>query len=267
MSRFIRPASAGLALLLTCGVFAVSDSAFAATSHTKTATHKTVTHKTVTHKTAIHKPVDKLAGARKGAAHALAAEVARVNRVAAAEAASTVLSPTDKTALQDAITADLAALAADGTAVTAATTARGIQAAVRAGGRTAQGAQLQFQVVTLAERLQAAAAALTAQATSVSDQAAALAAGGTDVSTVTTPLADLATQVSMAQQEASVTVAGALAFPADPTAELLHAANATARTCLAEVAAALAVGKDDLAAATAALTALQAPPAAPAETP
>src|SRR5919107_4697535 len=97
MNHLFRPAIAGVAFLLTCGVVGAGDPAFAAgaKAHAKAAAHS---HATSHSHPASHKPVDKLAGMRKGAAKALAADAARVRRVAAAAAGSAVLSTDDKSA-------------------------------------------------------------------------------------------------------------------------------------------------------------------------
>src|SRR4051794_33826722 len=111
MSHLFRPAIAGVAFLLTCGVVGAGDPAFAASGHSKPAAHSHPTshgHASSHGHPASHKPVDKLAGMRKGAAKALAADAARVRRVAAAAAGSAVLSAADKSALATATAADLA---------------------------------------------------------------------------------------------------------------------------------------------------------------
>jgi len=258
MSRLVRSATAGVAFLLTCGLLSTGTPAFAAPkSHPKPAAHG---HAAATHsRPAPHRPVDRLAGLRNGAGHALAAGAARVKRIAAAEAASALLAADDKAALSDATTADLAALSADATAVGTATSVKAILTATQSGMLTSQGAELQYGVMLAAAKGQAEADSLAMDASAVNDQAATLAAGGTDVSSVTTPLADLASQVDQAATGAADARTAALATPAAPTAAQLWTTRATARTGLVAAGSALATGADDLASATAALTALQSP--------
>ncbi|HEU5268595.1 MAG TPA: hypothetical protein VFU36_01635 [Jatrophihabitans sp.] len=261
MTPFSRIATAGAAaLLLTCGVVGTAASADAAPkAHGKPAVSHPAPRKLAASHPAPHKPADKLAGMRKGAHQALAACAAQTRRIAAAEAASTALSDADKATLATAGSADLAALAADDAAVTTATSAGAIRAAVAAGRGTVQGAVLQYQLVSGAAHVQAAAAELTTEAAAVDDDAAAAALDGTDVSAVDALLADLATQVGQAQTDATAATDTALAIPASPSAAQLRAAGASAHASLVSSVEALAVARQDLTAASDALAALQTP--------
>ncbi len=262
MSCFARTAGVGVAFLATCALIGAGDPAFAATSHGHALGHaQATTHsRPIRHAhPAPHKPADHYHGLRTGAGHALAAATARVNRIAAAEVASSVLSADDKAALATAISADLAALTADRQAVAAATSAPAIQAAMLAGVRTVQGAELQLLLVSAADQALAAATSLTTEAAALTGQAETLQAAGTDVSSVTTALDDVATQVGTVQAEAPKATVIALAIPAAPTSAQLRTAGYGARQELAATSVALAAASQDVSTATAALTALQAP--------
>jgi len=205
------------------------------------------------------RPADPLAGVRRGAGHAMDADTARVQRIAAAAATSTVVTSADKASLAAAESADLAALTADRAAIAAATTRQGIVAAREAGTRTASGAQLQVDLVVAADRTQIAAASLSAEAAAVTAAAAALPTG-TDLSAVSTHLADLATQISTAVTDATTAATAALAVPAAPSLTQLRVVQKAARQDLAAAHGAIDAAAQGLAAAQDALTVLQTPP-------
>jgi hypothetical protein len=151
-----RVAVAGCAVLAAS--LLTSGAASAATSHAPSSRHTAHTAPSS------HRPADHLAGARKGAAHALNADIARLRRITAAAAASTVLDPSDKASLAVAEASDLDALTTDRQTIAAATSIRTMRAAVLAGTRTVLGAQLQLRLVTAAGRSGTTAQTLTASA-------------------------------------------------------------------------------------------------------
>lgn len=138
---------AGSAVLTACLLAGGAGSAFAAPH---ASAHQAATHhsKPATHS----KPVDRLAGPRKGAAHALSADAVRLSRISATASASGVLNAGDKAALATAEAAEGTALTAYAQAIAAASSVQSLHAALSAATRTVQGAHLQLHLVTGADR-------------------------------------------------------------------------------------------------------------------
>jgi hypothetical protein len=252
-----RAGVAGSAVLAACLLAGGAGSAFAAAP--PAAPHHSPTVR-VPHATK-PRPVDKLAGPRKGATHALAADAARLSRITAAAAASTVIGAADQAALATAQAADLTTLRTDGQAIAAASTMKSLRAVTLSAARTVQGAQLQLQLVTAADRIENTAVALTASGAALTPQTDTLQAAGTDTSTVTTPLADLAAQVGTANTSAQNAATEAFSLPAAPSVGQIHTVDTTARGALDAAYTALHTGAQDVATATTALATLTGTPA------
>jgi len=196
-----------------------------------------------------HDKADPLAGQRKGAAAAIAAQTRSLTRLLAAEKASTTLNTTDQAALTAATQQALDALAADTAAVASATSRSGLHGLVRSAVRTSEVARAQDAVVRLADAQEAAPAGLTQQAADLQTQVDAATTAGTDTAVATAALADLATQVAALSANAANAAGAVTAILAvSPTAshaDLLAAVQA-AHTALAPGNLALARAKADV---------------------
>ena len=196
-----------------------------------------------------HGKADPLAGQRKGAAAAIAAQTRSLTRLLAAEKASTTLNTTDQAALTAATQQALDALAADTAAVGTTTTKSGLHGLVLSAVRTSEVARAQDAVVRLADAQEAAPAGLTQQAADLQTQVDAATTAGTDTAVATAALADLATQVAALSANAANAAGAVTAILAvSPTAshaDLLAAVQA-AHTALAPGNLALARAKADV---------------------
>lgn len=197
-----------------------------------------------------HRAHDRLAGPRTGVAHVVAAQVQYVNRLIAAEKASTTLNPTDQAALVAAAGNDLAALTTDQAAVPTATTFSALRTVAVSALRTRQVAQFQFGVVSAADAQEAQAAELAVTGTDLKSQVDAAAAAGTDVTAATAALADLDTQLATVNAGAPTAVSAILAV--SPTAS-----STDLRTALTGVHATLEADDAALTAAQADITTVQ----------
>lgn len=194
---------------------------------------------------------DKLSGHRKGAVKQLAAMSTLVRRVAAAEQASTLLSPADKAAVATFDAAALTALDADVAGVAAATSQQGLVAVTQAGHRTFRAVQL---VAIVTRAVAADTALLTSLGSSAADVRTAEANLTGDKTAIDTPLADLDGQLAAVQSGLANGSAAALALPASPSKADLAAARADGPsldaldTSLEQAAADLQAAQDALAA-------------------
>jgi hypothetical protein len=196
-----------------------------------------------------HGKADPLAGQRRGAAAAIAAQTRSLTRLLAAEKVSTTFNTTDQAALTGATQKALDALAADTAAVGTTTTRSGLHGLVLSAVRTSEVARAQDAVVRLADAQEAAPAALTQQTAALQTQVDAATTAGTDTAAATAALADLATQVAALSANAA-NAAGAVTtiLAVSPTAshaDLLAAVQA-AHTALAPGNLALARAKADV---------------------
>jgi len=264
-SRRVMPSVRLLSLALagaTSLALATPAAAFASPTSHSTAHRPTVAQ---TVKPAHHhgKPADSLAGVRKGALHALAASTAAVQRVAAAEQASTLLGSADKATLAAFDAAALTALAGDVNAAGSATSPQALAALIQAGDRTARAVKLAGTMTGAAATGTAAITGLGADVAVLKAQEASLPAG-TDTSSVEVPLADLAARLSAAQTALSNATTAVLAVPAAPSAADLRTARDATESAMTVAQTALGSAAADLAAAQAALAALAVltPPAA-----
>jgi hypothetical protein len=146
--------AAAAALLAACPVVAGAADAHPASSHRHTHSH-TKTH-TNTHR---HGVADKLTGPRRGAAHAIGAQLKAVRALVNRAADLTIGRAAD---LGGDLAADAAAVQSDLDAVAGAGSVRGLHTLMMAANTTRQLARVQFEVVVAADALIAQADALDA---------------------------------------------------------------------------------------------------------
>jgi hypothetical protein len=187
---------------------------------------------------------DHLAGLRRGTAHAIAAQLKAVQRLADRAAVSTVA---DATALQAGLAADLTAVQADAAAVGSAASRQDLRTARTAALVTRQVARLQFRAVVTADGLAAHAAELSSAVATLQAELAALAAGGTDTSVGDAALADANTQLATAAAQAPGVVAYVLFVSPAASRSDLHAAAGAVHTALATIRGLLEQAEQDIA--------------------
>jgi chitinase len=176
-----------------------------------------------------------------------------------------MVTATDKAKLARAAGADLTSLTSDNKAVAKAKSAKAIQVASAAAGRTVQRAQLQFQLMTGVDQSAATDTSLTASSTALTTQALTLQTAGVTITSVTSPLTALGAQVAASRVHTQRVGATALGIPVSPSVAQLRSANTVAARDVAAGTAAIVAARKDLSTATAALTALRTAnaPAAP----
>jgi len=219
------------ALLAACPVVATAADAHPARTHTHTHRHTHAAH-------------DKLTGPRRGASHAIGAQLKAVKALANRAAALTI---TDAGRLQDALADDAAAVQGDLDAVGDAGSVRALHTLLMAANTSRQVARLQFEVVVAADAAKADADAL-----------------GATIESLFGPVVDSDVAADVAALDAAATAEdtiwhradGAVAFVLDdlsptPTRADLHAAIEDSEAALQSI-------SDDLAALAATVAAIQA---------
>ncbi|HEX3336268.1 MAG TPA: hypothetical protein VHS54_07390 [Jatrophihabitans sp.] len=242
MSKLAKVVTATVVAALLVAVPAFPTVAGARAAHaTHTHTHATKhTHKT---KPAVH---DRLAGPRRGASHAIAAQSKAVARLVANASGLTL---SDGAALGSALAADQAALQSDLAAVADATSVRALRVLVAAAGTTRQLARMQFQVVVAADT---AAAQAAATSTTVADLVAKLSDPTIVDPAVLDPaagllaMADASTQLSSATAAANLAVTTMLALSPSAARADSHVAYAAAEASLEAAGTALLAAATDV---------------------
>jgi hypothetical protein len=234
-ARFLLTATSA-AVLAVCGATAP---AFAAAhpSH-----HTAVTHTGAHHPS---KPAhDKLAGPRRGASHAVAAQLKAVDALSTRAAHRTLA---DGPALSAALTADAAAIRADLTAVGTAPNVKSLRALVSAAGTSRQLAQTQYSVVSAADADATTATILSATVSDLGAQLAALTTAGTDTTAGQAHLAEAKSELATASTEAAAAVSSILAVIPNASRAQEHAGAATAHAELVSISVALSMARADIA--------------------
>lgn len=217
------------AVLLACPV--------AAGAHTPHQARPTASHK---HKPATH---DHLAGPRRGATHAVNAQL---KAVAALQTQAAAFTGADASALQTAVAADQAAMQADLAGIPTANSVRGLRALVKSAGVSRQIARTQVVDVVAADEAGAQGASLTTTVSTLATSLAGLADGGTDTTTGQAAVTDATTQLGTVSTNVPVVVSTVLAIAPTAPAAALHLAAATADDQLAAVTAALTATSADI---------------------
>lgn len=236
LSKVVTTAVAG-ALLATAPAFPALASAHAAPHTTSAHGHA---------HPAKHAAKDKLAGPRRGAANAIAAQLKSVNRLMTKAAG---LSLADSTGLGTALTAAQAAVAADGAAVSTAASVKALRTLVAAAVNSRQIAGMQFEIVVAAD-----AAGVQAGTTSatVTDLVAKLSDPTIVDPAVLDPangllaMNDATAKLTTATDGVASAVSTILAVAPTATRAESHAARAAAQATLSAVSAALLAAAADI---------------------
>jgi hypothetical protein len=183
------------------------------------------------------KPADHFAGLRRGAAHAIKAQLKAVQRVVDRAAALTIADAVD---LQSALGADLAAVQADLDGVSTAADRGELHKLMTAANVARQVARLQSQVVVAADAAAAEAAGFSATVTSLQGALTTLAAGGTDTSAGDATLVDASTMLATAAAQAPGVVAYVLLLGPTASRADVNAASDAVHTALESIADVLA---------------------------
>jgi len=170
-----------------------------------------------------------LTGAKRGAEAVLTQYTRRLGMIEARESSSPVINSTDLGLLQNATTADSAAIATDKSDVTAAATLAEVRAAVASGRTTLSEAVLDWPVVVAADRIEARDATLANEQTTLDAEASAdTFAGKTVPPAVTTALAALGTEAAASTTAATAAVTVVTSVTAAPTPSAVRAARTSA---------------------------------------
>lgn len=240
--------AAAATLLAVCPAVAVAAQAHPASRHGGTHSHSTHTHSAHGKAAgkALHAHAAVPAGARRGATHAIAAQLKAVNTLVTNSGS---LTSTDAAALHDALVADAAAVQADLAAVGDAGSRRDLHALMANAITTRQLARLQFETVVAADAAAEQAASLSLTVTTLQAQLADL--GGVDTSGGLAALADAASRLESVSSKAPGVAQYVLALPPTTSRPDVHAANDAVEETLGGIA-------DDLTQAAAEIAAVQA---------
>lgn len=204
-------------------------------------------HPAPSHKPASHKPVtrshDRLTGPKRGATHAVNAQL---RAVAALQSQAAAFTGTDGAALQTALAADHAAIQADLAGITAATSVRALRALVSSAVVTRQIARTQSLDVIAADTASTQGATLAATVSALSTSLANLAAAGTDTTTGDAAVADATTQLTTLSTDVPAIVSTVLAVGPTAPASTLHLAATSAGEELIAITTALTAATADI---------------------
>jgi hypothetical protein len=188
------------------------------------------------------KPADPLAGPRRGATHAISAQLKAAQRLVDRAAALTIA---DASALQDALAADLAAVQTDLDGVAAASSKQDLHGLMSAATTSVQVARLQFRTVVAADAAVDQATALTATIATLGTELAAL--SGVDITAGQAALADATTALQTVTAGAPGVVSDVLAISPTASRADLHTAAAAVAAALTPIEDALAQAAADVA--------------------
>lgn len=201
------------AVLLTTGSVAVAAGAQARPGHAGHTGHPV---------SRVHKSHDKLAGPRKGASHAIAAQLKAVRSLATKAGTLTTAHATE---LQGVLATDLAAVQADLAAVSSATSVKALRTLTGAANTARQVAGAQFRSVTASDALGVQAGSVSDLLSTVQALLAALPADTTiDVAAVQAILDQVTQALPDVQAQLDQIVAEVLALAPDAARTDLHAA-------------------------------------------
>ena len=203
----------------------------------------------------------------RGATHDLTSEVARLTRMQSGVAADTRVSSTDAAALSTALGADLAAVKADLSALTGATTQKQVNTIVGAAHTTGELATGQYVVVLAAGAAESRIETAAAGQETLSGEVAAVAAAagnGASMTTENTQLTDLGNQLTTASGDVTAAVNSALAVVPTASRSAVHAAFWTAEVDFFNANTALKAAATDASTISAELALLPAPSPTPA---
>jgi hypothetical protein len=224
--------AASATLLIGCPIAA-------ANARTRPNIHHTATHKPTTHK----HTHDKLTGPKRGATHAIGAQLKAVKALQTHAAA---FGGPDSATVQAALAADEAAVQTDLDGVATATSVKSLHILMTSAVVTRQIARTQLHDVVAADAAGAQAQTLSAAVTTVEASLADLAASGTDTSAGQVALADATTQLATVTTDVTDVVSAVLAIAPTATKADLHIAAATAGAELAAITDAITAAAGDI---------------------
>lgn len=197
-------------------------------------------HKSGTHQHG--KPADALAGPRRGATHAVGAQLKAVQALVTRAAALTIA---DAAALQGALDADLAAVQADLDGIAGASSKQDLHGLLTAAITARQVARLQFRTVVAVDSAVDQATALTATIATLGTDLAALT--GVDITAGQASLADATAALQTVTDQAPGVVTDVLAISPTATRADLHTAADAIDVSLTSIEDALTQAETDVA--------------------